>query len=273
MNKVFISYSSIDSEIAKEIATVLDRCNVEYFLDRKDVVWGDDVIFHVKRGISECLSVIVIVSPASLKSHWVSFEVGHSTALGKKILPFLTHPSLDMPSFMSNLHYKTKLSEIEEYFNPSKEKYEIRNDMKIIPNSENTNYLKELFIMRTLSGSIDSVELSSFYNILAIDGFVKPLDTMVSWIEDAKVKAAESFNMSKSEFTFLEFDLTVKIQSLSLEDSFFILWKRLKESKNPSNMAKMRLALISLVGEKKQQKLIGLWNKKLEKNANLPDTN
>jgi len=38
-----------------------------------------------------------VISPASLKSQWVAFEIGQAKALGKRLLPLLTHASLDVP--------------------------------------------------------------------------------------------------------------------------------------------------------------------------------
>jgi len=114
--KVFISYASVDEKRAKQLAKALSEINVEYFLDRKDIEWGDDVTERITRGLSDCSALIVVVSPASLKSQWVLFEVGHASGLGKKILPFLTHPSLDVPAFLKPFHYKTCLSDVKDYF-------------------------------------------------------------------------------------------------------------------------------------------------------------
>jgi len=113
--KVFISYSSVDDKLAEELAKALDEINVGYFFDRKDVEWGDDVTDRITHGLAGCSALIVIVSPASLKSQWVPFEIGHASALGKKILPFLTHPSLDVPGYLQKFHHKTRLADVKEY--------------------------------------------------------------------------------------------------------------------------------------------------------------
>ena len=66
---------------------------------------------------------MVIISPGSLKSHWVSYEVGFSTARNTRVLPYLTHPALDPPSFINGLTYATNLGEVFNYFanwDPSK---------------------------------------------------------------------------------------------------------------------------------------------------------
>lgn len=121
--KVFISYSSVDDGIARQLTEALDEINIQYFFDRKDVEWGDDVTGRITSGLAECAALIVVISPASLKSQWVPFEIGHASGLGKKILPFLTHPSLDVPGYLQRFHHKTSLAEVKTYlrtlFHPS----------------------------------------------------------------------------------------------------------------------------------------------------------
>jgi hypothetical protein len=103
--RVFISYSSVDDVLARDIASVLDSLGVHYFLDQKDISWGQPFSKEIEDALGECLEVIVIISPASLKSQWVPFEVGIAKAKGKRVLPFLAHPSVDIPSFLSEFHY------------------------------------------------------------------------------------------------------------------------------------------------------------------------
>jgi len=114
--KIFISYSHIDEEFAKELEQIRKEIGIEDFLDRKDIDWGDHIVGKVQRGLLECPAVVVIVSPASLKSQWVPFEIGHAMCVGKKVLPLLTHPSLDLPDYLKNLSYKTSLKGVKHYF-------------------------------------------------------------------------------------------------------------------------------------------------------------
>lgn len=111
--RVFLSYSSVDKRVARRVAKTLDEIGVAYFLDQKDVAWGDDVTERITKGLAECSGLVVIVSPASLKSQWVQFEVGHATALGKRIFPFLTHPSLTLPAYLQRFHFTSTLRDIK----------------------------------------------------------------------------------------------------------------------------------------------------------------
>lgn len=114
--RVFISYSSVDDVLALDIASVLDSLGVHYFLDQKDISWGHPISKEIEDALGECLEVIVIISPASLKSQWVPYEIGIAKAKGKKVLPFLSNPSVDIPSFLSDFLYKTSLKEVRNYY-------------------------------------------------------------------------------------------------------------------------------------------------------------
>jgi len=116
MSSVFVSYSHIDSSVADSIVAVLDELGIEYFRDVKDITWGDAITSSIRKGLTDVSTVVVILSPASLKSHWVSYEVGFATARGARLLPFLTHPSIDPPEFISDLSYATDFDQVREYF-------------------------------------------------------------------------------------------------------------------------------------------------------------
>ena len=116
MTKAFISYSSIDDRWAKRIAGVLARLGVDHFLDRKDIRWGDKVVEAISESMRSSSDVVVVISPASLKSQWVAFEIGQAKALGKRLLPLLTHASLDVPDFLRGFHYVSSLAELKRHF-------------------------------------------------------------------------------------------------------------------------------------------------------------
>lgn len=117
--KVFISYSGIDEDFAKKIAQKLDEIGISYFFDCKDIGKGIDwgrSITETPKELSECLAVVVVISPTSLKAQWVPLEIGYAIGAGKKIVLFLTHPSLKIPGYLQDLHYMTRLKDVKEYF-------------------------------------------------------------------------------------------------------------------------------------------------------------
>lgn len=116
MSKVFISYSHVDTEVATELAAILAELNIDHFLDRKEINWGNSITTKVQDGLDGCVAILVIVSPASLKSHWVPYEIGQVSALRKIILPFLTHPSIELPLYISSLNHVATFEQVREYF-------------------------------------------------------------------------------------------------------------------------------------------------------------
>lgn len=116
MGSVFISYSHTDSKVADQIAEILSQLGVPYFRDEKDIEWGDSITSSVKDGLRNASAVVVIISPGSLKSQWVSYEVGFATARGTRLLPYLAHPSLDAPGFITDLACAKDLTQVAEYF-------------------------------------------------------------------------------------------------------------------------------------------------------------
>lgn len=114
--QVFLSYSHTDATTADTIASVLSAVGVTYFRDVKDMHWGDQVNHSVREAIEDSTAVIVIISPGSLKSQWVPYEIGYASALRKRILPFLTHPAIDPPHYAAGLLYVSDTAEIRKFF-------------------------------------------------------------------------------------------------------------------------------------------------------------
>lgn len=103
MATVFVSYSHIDSGHADAVTGVLEELGVEYFRDTKNIGWGDSITASVGAGLQKAQGILVIISPASLESHWVPYEIGQARALQKCVLPYLVCPALDVPHYIRDL--------------------------------------------------------------------------------------------------------------------------------------------------------------------------
>jgi len=127
----FISYSHVDSDFAYTISNILNKYDIDCFLDEKDIDFGDTIEHKIEEAINISTHIIVIIYPASLKSTWVLYEVGIAKGKGITILPLIAHPSLDIPDYIRKLRYlkniqefecliknlkENQLQEIEEYF-------------------------------------------------------------------------------------------------------------------------------------------------------------
>ena len=115
MSIVFISYSHVDSEAADSIVAVFEKLGIKYFRDVKHIKWGRSISAEVRGALERSVAILVILSPASIKSQWVPYEVGYGRALHKRVLPFLTHPSIDVPGYMGDLRRISSIAEMREY--------------------------------------------------------------------------------------------------------------------------------------------------------------
>lgn len=88
---VFISHSSLDAWIAKVMAEKIEALGAKCWLDEKDLAGGDIIAENIIRGIDACHEAIVLISPNSVKSQWVPFEIGGVRAQHKRVTPILNN--------------------------------------------------------------------------------------------------------------------------------------------------------------------------------------
>jgi hypothetical protein len=88
---VFISHSSLDAWIARVMVEKIKALGAECWLDEKDLAGGDVIVEDIIRGIDACHEAIVLISPNSVKSQWVSFEIGGVRAQHKRVTPILNN--------------------------------------------------------------------------------------------------------------------------------------------------------------------------------------
>lgn len=113
--KFFISYNHSDQKIANALSSVFEAKGVDHFLDEKSIQPGDNIINEIPEKLNNSSHVIVIISPGSLKSVWVPFELGIAKANNLIVIPFLSHPEIDVPPYIAGLKYITELQELEAY--------------------------------------------------------------------------------------------------------------------------------------------------------------
>ncbi len=114
--KIFISHSSYDKWIARQLSSQLTDRGHETFLDEKDIDTGDSIYDSLQTHLADCDELLILISPVSLKSHWVFIEIGGAKALGKRIVPLLFHVEAnEIPQPISQLLARD-INEIEKYY-------------------------------------------------------------------------------------------------------------------------------------------------------------
>ncbi len=104
----------MDASVANQVGDIFDSMGVSYFRDVKNLKWGDRIDTEVQVALEDCGAILVILSPASLKSLWVPYEIGYFSALKRRVLPLLTHPSLELPAYISSLKHISAISELPD---------------------------------------------------------------------------------------------------------------------------------------------------------------
>jgi hypothetical protein len=90
---VFISHSSLDKWIAERVAEKVAEAGAESWLDIRDLPGGGNIQVEINKGVRESNEVVVLFSPNSASSHWVSFEIGAASALGRHFTPVMNNVS------------------------------------------------------------------------------------------------------------------------------------------------------------------------------------
>jgi TIR domain-containing protein len=88
---VFISHSSHDRWIAQVIAEKIESLGAICRLDEKDLEGGDVLVAEIIQGIDACNEALVLISPPSVHSQWVAFEIGGVRAQHKRVTPILNN--------------------------------------------------------------------------------------------------------------------------------------------------------------------------------------
>ncbi len=125
--RIFISYAIADREHARKLRGLLSqRPNVRIFTPEM-LSAGEDWESKLKDELSKCDIFLVLLSPNSADSPWVLQELGAAWALGKPIVPIVTHPEVfsKIPVALSHLEFvEIKDLEKPEIINHILERYE-----------------------------------------------------------------------------------------------------------------------------------------------------
>lgn len=118
--RVFISYAHQDERFVDELKEILSELGVECYLHMLEFEPGSSLTREVINNIKESAAFLVVLSPASIKSQWVCFEVGVAKGEGMTVLPLLFHPSIDVPDFLGGTSHLVGLKDAEEFFSSTR---------------------------------------------------------------------------------------------------------------------------------------------------------
>lgn len=87
--QVFVSYAHADAEFVEGLTQRFAEDKIEYWCDAKDLLIGEVMDEAISRGIQANALFLVVLTPASINSTWVSRELDeavHEAAEGRKII-------------------------------------------------------------------------------------------------------------------------------------------------------------------------------------------
>jgi hypothetical protein len=120
-SNVFISYSHRDSSFVDQLTRQFESDQVTYWRDVKDLLVGDVIDRTISQGIQAHALFLVVLSPASLHSSWVSRELdeaSHEAVEGRKILLPVVANGLNMQDVPPRLR-RFKCADFNQEFNPA----------------------------------------------------------------------------------------------------------------------------------------------------------
>ena len=75
MVKVFISHSSLDTWVARQIASHVQALGADAFLDEADIPTGDDFLERILNTEPDCSELLILLTPWGIRRPWVLFEI------------------------------------------------------------------------------------------------------------------------------------------------------------------------------------------------------
>ncbi|MGD8404826.1 MAG: toll/interleukin-1 receptor domain-containing protein [Anaerolineales bacterium] len=102
--QVFISYSRKDIKFARRLANDLENVGFEAWWDISDLKGGDDWVRVIPTAIAASQFFVVLLSPDSILSEWVSKEYTYALVNRMKIVPAMIRPC-SVPFALNTINY------------------------------------------------------------------------------------------------------------------------------------------------------------------------
>jgi hypothetical protein len=113
---LFVSHHSrADGEFAQGLVATLEAIGVQCWIAPRDIKPGTNWNHSIMRAVSECRSMIVLVSSASLESEFVQAEVQRALNLRKRVVPIILAPNLTYTDLDARLEVRQR---VDWYIDP-----------------------------------------------------------------------------------------------------------------------------------------------------------
>lgn len=122
--KVFISHQKEDKPSAKEIANFLISMGIEVYFDQFDKELQDalnrndakGVVHAIKNGVKQSTHMLVLISPNTLSSKWVPYEIGYGEdKIPLKGLTLKGIGNSQIPEYLKTIPLIRNINDIDNY--------------------------------------------------------------------------------------------------------------------------------------------------------------
>ncbi|QQS44946.1 MAG: toll/interleukin-1 receptor domain-containing protein [Acidobacteriota bacterium] len=118
---VFISHSTVDLWIASQMAKEIRNAGATPWLDELELGGGDPIRDRILRGIDACREAVVLITPQSIQSEWVSFEIGAVSMQRKRVTPILQYVPHDQLKILADIK-SLDLNRFDQYLTQLKQR-------------------------------------------------------------------------------------------------------------------------------------------------------
>jgi hypothetical protein len=87
--QVFISHSSLDTWVARQIARAVEEQGATYFLDEAAMEYGDDFEDKILAAVRASQELLVLLTPWAVKRPYIWLEIGAVWGQGQRIVGVL----------------------------------------------------------------------------------------------------------------------------------------------------------------------------------------
>lgn len=105
MAHIFVSYARKDGTVLKKVRTALEQAHQQGWIDTEGVLVGGDYRSQIDVALQSARAVVVILSRASAKSPYVTYEWSYALGAGVRVIPVLVeaadlHPRLEALQYL-----------------------------------------------------------------------------------------------------------------------------------------------------------------------------
>jgi len=111
---IFISYSSVDEDIAKNLYNYLKSSEIMAWIACEDIPSGASFDDEIQRALISSTHVVLIVSKASIASRYVKDEIEYALTASKVVIPVIIETVEEMPLRWNTLNHINLLNGLDD---------------------------------------------------------------------------------------------------------------------------------------------------------------